>query len=220
MGKKKKKSTRSSKDRKMSKLLDEKFLEELGETERFGNEKITKVNVAQADMDYTRLFGANKNLYRSTPNMICGLKPGAMRLIYTWWETCGSPQNTKKETLNKLKYYKVNKLASDSVKYHPHGTVSQEGLLGTMGQYWSNNVMLLVPQGSYGNLRGDQVASGRYIMAKMSEFCIDCFFTDFDKYGVPMREAYTGEDEEPDFLPARYPYILFNPQFSGIGLVA
>lgn len=221
MASKKKKTTskRKKADQRMQKNLDAKFVEELNEvnTPTFGNETITRMNVADANLDFVRLFGANKNLYRTTPNLISGLKPGATRLYYNWWEISGRPQNTKPETLKKVQFNKVNFLASGSVKYHPHGTVSQEELIGTAGQYWSNNVMMLVPQGSYGNLRGETPAAGRYLEAQLSEYAIDCFFDSFDKYSVPMRMSYTGKDYEPEYLPAKYPHILFNPQFSGIG---
>ena len=83
----KKKSTtskRSKKDITMSKNLDSKFNDECGE--RFGNEKITRVNVADADLEYSQIFGANKNLYRTIASMIDGLKPGKRRLFYSWWE--------------------------------------------------------------------------------------------------------------------------------------
>ena len=55
------------------------------------------------------------------------------------------------------------------------------------------------------------------IEAKMSEYLIDCFFDDFQKYCVPMKESYDGERLEPEFLPSKYPHALFNPQLSGIG---
>lgn len=215
MAKKKNKSKRNSKDLQMDKKLQEKFVSEYGE--RFGNEKITKVNIADADLEYSQLFGANKNLYRTIASMSDGLKPGARRLLYSWWELEHKPTNTKKETLNKLKFIKVDKLSANTVNYHPHGTSATDELIGKLGQYWSNNVMLIVPQGSYGNQRGDMPAAGRYREAKMSEFTIDCFFDDFDKYCVPMKLGYDGENYEPVSLPAKYPYILFNPQFSGIG---
>ena len=32
-----------------------------------------------------------------------------------------------------------------------------------------------------------------------------------------MKLAYTGDEDEPEVLPARYPHALFNPQLSGIG---
>ena len=211
------KSKRSKADQKMSASLDRKFLEQFGEQERFGNEKITRINIADADLDYSRIFGANKNLYRITPNLISGLKPGHMRMLYAWWELENRPQNTNKTTLKSLKFRKGDKIASDAQSYHPHGTASMQELIGRLGQYWGNNIMEIVPQGSYGNMRGDKPAAGRYLEAKMSEYTIDCFFDEFDQYCIPMKLAYTGDDEEPEYLPAKYPHILFNPQFSGIG---
>lgn len=101
--------------------------------------------------------------------------------------------------------------------YHPHGDSAMAELIVREGQYWNNNVMSIVPQGSYGNIRGDQAAAGRYAEAKIGEYMIDCFFDNFDNYCVPMKMAYDGESPEPEYLPAKYPNILFNPQISGIG---
>lgn len=211
-----KKSKRKNIDIEMGKKLDKLFDEEYGE--RFGNEKIIQQNVAEAALEYSKLFGANKNLYRTIASLSDGLKPGKRRLLYSWWELEHRPSNTKKETLNKLKSIKVDKLSSNTVaSYHPHGASGIDEMIGNEGQYWSNNVMLLVPQGNYGNMRGEEPGAGRYREAKMSEYTIDCFFDDFDKYCVPMKTSYDGESEEPEFLPAKYPHILFNPQFSGIG---
>lgn len=210
-----KKSKRKAKDKKMTSNLDAKFREEFGE--RFGNERIIQMNVADANLEYMQIFGANKNLYRTVASLIDGLKPGKRRLFYSWWELEKKPTNTNRETLNRLKSIKVDKLSANTVNYHPHGTSATDELIGKEGQYWSNNVMTIVPQGSYGNIRGDMPAAGRYREAKMSEYLIDCFFDDFDKYCIPMKLGYDGENYEPEFLPAKYPHILFNPQFSGIG---
>lgn len=215
MAKKKTTTKRKKADIKMSDKLDKKFSELYGE--RFGDEKITDVNVADADLEYSQLFGANKNLYRAIPHLISGFKPGKTRCYYNWWEMSGRPQNTKPETLKKLKQFKVDVLASSTVVYHPHSTDSMDDMIGADGQYWNNNVMYLVPEGAYGNIRGDRVAAGRYITAKLSEYMIDCFFDDFDNYCIPMKLAYTGDKEEPVFLPSKYPNILFNPQFSSVG---
>lgn len=138
-------------------------------------------------------------------------------MFYSWWELEHKPTKTDKATLNKLKFIKVDKLSANTVNYHPHGTSATDELIGRLGQYWNNNVMLIVPQGSYGNMAGDVPSAGRYREAKLSEFTIDCFFEDFDKYCVPMKLGYDGENYEPEFLPSKYPTILFNPQFSGIG---
>ena len=196
----KKKSTtskRSKKDITMSKNLDSKFNDEFGE--RFGNEKITRVNVADADLEYSQIFGANKNLYRTIASMIDGLKPGKRRLFYSWWELENKPMNTDSVTLKKLKFIKVDKLSANTVNYHPHGTSATDELLGREGQYWNNNVMTIVSQGSVGNIRGDQPSAGRYREAKLSEYTIDCFFSDFTKYCVPMKLAYDGVSYEPEY---------------------
>ena len=62
---------RNKKDVKMSNKLDKKFQEQFGEV--FGNETITKVNVAEANLEYSQLAGANKNLYRTIASLIDGL---------------------------------------------------------------------------------------------------------------------------------------------------
>ena len=219
----KKATKRNKKDLKMQDALDQKFkesgLEDLSDdNETFGNETIIKMNIGKATVDYSCLFGANKNLYRITPRLQDGLKPGAGRLLYTWWLRDGRLQNVKPETLKRRKFFKAERLSSESMALHPHGNVAISELIARLGQPWSNNVMLLVPQGSFGNQRGDQSGDGRYIEAMMSEFTIDCFFSDFDKYCIPMKMGYDGSMEEPEFLPSRYPYVLFNPQFSSIGL--
>lgn len=180
-------------------------------------EKIIQENVAKAAQDYSCIFGANKNLYRTIPSMIDGLRPGKRRIFWCWWEREGKPTNTKKETLKKLKFTKVQTLASAAMLYHPHGDTSNEEIITGEGQYWNNNVCTVIPQGSYGSIRGDKPASGRYCECKMSEYLIDCFFEDFYKYCVPMKESFNGESMEPLYLPAKYPCALFNPQLSGIG---
>lgn len=185
--------------------------------ERFGNESIDYENVAVAAEEYSKLFGANKNVYRIAPSLQDGLKPGKRRLFWSWWEKDGKPKNTKPETLRKLKFIKAGIIASNAMLYHPHGDTAMGELIGTAGQYWNNNVMTIVPQGNYGNLESSGPAALRYIEAKLSEYTIDCFFDDFDKYAVPMKMAYDGENIEPEFLPAKYPHILFNPQLAGIG---
>ena len=56
-----KKSKRLKKDLKIEKNLEERFNETFpNHTKRFGNEVIEQVNVADANLQYTKIFGANK----------------------------------------------------------------------------------------------------------------------------------------------------------------
>lgn len=212
-----KKSKRNKKDIKTMENLFSKFGDETPEFERIGNESVENRNAAEAVEEYVKIFGANKNDYRVIPRLNDGLKPGAGRLLYSWWLTEGRPQNTKPETMKKLQFAKASEISSVAMRLHPHSDTANADLLVRMGQPWKNNVMLIVPQGSFGNQRGDQAANGRYSEVKIGEFTIDCFFSDFDKYSVPMKPSYSGRLMEPEYLPAKYPYLLFNPQFSGIG---
>ena len=39
---------------------------------------------------------------------------------------------------------------------------------------------------------------------------IDCFFSDFNKYCVPMKKAYDGEKLEPEFLKKNHYRVIDN----------
>jgi DNA gyrase/topoisomerase IV subunit A len=90
--------------------------------DRFGNETVYMKNIADEAMDYNKLAGANKNVYRIAPSLNDGLKPGRRRLYWSWWEKCGKPQNTKPETMKRLEFMKVEAIASAAMTYHPHGS--------------------------------------------------------------------------------------------------
>lgn len=183
----------------------------------YGNEQLSQMNIADAAKDYTSLFAVNKNLARAIPTLQDGLKPVLRRLLWAWWLSSGKPTNTNPETLKRLKFSKGQIITSNAMQYHPHSDSGSEGVLGRLGQTFTNNAMLLETQGSFGNLISAEAASGRYIEARLSEFAIDCFFDGFNDYCVLMKPRYDGDGLEPEYLPAKYPYILFNPQFSGIG---
>ena len=147
-----KKSKKSTKKSKIEEKLDKKLAETYGE--RFGNEIITRMNIAEANMEFSRTSGANKNLYRSIASLVDGCKPGKRRLLYAW-RTDLDPKisSTSKEALAKRRFYRVDKLSSTATaSYHPHSGSALESMIGKEGQYWSNNVLLVDPQGSYGKI--------------------------------------------------------------------
>lgn len=183
----------------------------------YGSEEVYSKNIADASKEYSCLFGANKNIYRITPHLIDGCKPGLRRFLYAWWLEEKRPQSTDPEVLRKRRYYKVDTLSSKCMVFHPHSAQGVEEMIGRAGQDFANNIMLIDPQGNYGNLQQSGPGAGRYIEARMSEFTIDCFFSNFDNFCVPMTMGADGMTEEPEYLPAKYPVVLFNPQLSGIG---
>ena len=176
--------------------------------------KVTQEDVGYAAEEYTKLFGANKNLYRIMPSLIDGLKPVTRRILYASYLL--KAYYIDKSHRNTLKMTRI--VADTMGKFHPHGDQSIGDAAGALAIEHQNNITYLKGQGNFGSIRGDEVGAFRYIEAGLSKFAIKCFFEDFDKYTVDMKMSYTGRDLEPEYLPAKYPCILFNPQLSGIGL--
>ena len=168
--------------------------------------KIYKRNLAEACEEYNKIFGANKNLYRIIPSMSDGLKPVMRRFLYALYKGKGKTQ-----------FIKMAKAAANTLDYHPHGDASVCDVGAKMANTQSNNIVTVEGQGNFGSYKDSESGAARYIEVKLSKYALKCFFEDFETSNVDMKLAYTGDDWEPETLPARYPNALFNPQLSGIG---
>ena len=169
--------------------------------------KIYKRDLAEACEDYIKIFGANKNLYRITCSMQDGLKPVHRRFLYTLYKGKG-----------RHNFIKMAKAAADTTAdYHPHGSSSVEDIGAKLASPIANNICLVEGQGNFGSYKNEKAGASRYIECRLSKYALKCFFEDFENSNVDMKLAYTGDDNEPEVLPARYPNALFNPQLSGIG---
>lgn len=170
---------------------------------------LTTEDVGVAAEKYTCLFGANKNVYRIIPSLIDGLKPVNRRALYASYLL-------KADYKNKVKMTRI--VADTMGKFHPHGDMSIGDAACAMAKPYTNTICYIEGQGNFGSIRGDGVGALRYIEGGLSKFSMKCFFEDYEKYNVDMKLAYTGKDLEPEYLPAKYPCVLFNPQLSGIGI--
>lgn len=169
---------------------------------------IVEVDVGEAGEEYAKVFGANKNLARITPRLIDGLKPVQARTLYDFWLKKAYNGNT----------YKTESAVGDTMgRFHPHGDSSITEVINSMNQSWNWCVSLLTPDSSFGSIRGDDAAASRYTESYLSDFSKDCYFSDFKQSNVSMRRAYTDKEDEPEYLPAKYPIGIINPQLSSIG---
>lgn len=177
-------------------------------------ERIEKRNIADACRHYAMVCGANKNLYRTIPSVIDGLKPGARRILYACY--------TAKNTNNGRELRKSASIVGDTMgKYHPHGDSAIYDTLVGMAQSWNTNAPSIFPKGNFGDISGNPAAKMRYTNAAISKYGFDCFFSEFEDIPIDMKEAYTGKDFEPEWLPAKYPHALFNGSLSiGYGLAS
>ena len=165
-------------------------------------------DVALACEEWSKVFGANKNIFRTTPSMIDSLKPVQLRILYCLYMSDNHGMKNRKSAA----------VTGEVMgKYHPHGDASIYESIVKMCQPWKNHITLLDGHGNFGSIAGDSAAAMRYTEVKMSKFAMDCFFSDFERTNIPTRETYTGDSTEPIYLPSKYPVILFNPSFSGIG---
>ena len=57
--------------------------------------KLKQRNIADACEEYSKIFGANKNLYRIIPSVQDGFKPVNRRAIYSLWKGKGRNNNGK-----------------------------------------------------------------------------------------------------------------------------
>lgn len=153
------------------------------------------------------IYGANINIARMASHELDGLKPVQLRILYACY-------NDKKLTpkSNSVKVQAILGVVSE--KYHPHADAY--GPLVAMGQPWTNNYPLIQPQGSFGTPDGFRAGAGRYIEAKLSEFCWDCYFSEFNPRVVDFIEASNKNYMIPEYLPSKYPAVLINGSF-GIG---
>lgn len=170
--------------------------------------EVESFDVGEVCEEWSKIFAANKNIYRTIPNVIDGLKPVQRRILYALRV---NPNHGEKNI-------KSSRLIGDTMgRFHPHGDSSIYGAICNMAQDWRCNIKLLSPEGSYGNIVGDRPAAERYTETKLTRFSQKCFFSDFNCSNIPMVDAYTGDEKEPVYLPSRYPVVLFNTQLSGIG---
>ena len=171
-------------------------------------EHIKEANIADISEEWLKIFGGNISVARISPHFIDGLKPVARRMLYALHINPNKGKN----------FRKVARVSADTIAFHPHGDVSVSDVVYNLGAEWTQNLMLLDPYGNFGNIRGDDPAHPRYTETRLSAAAQWILFSDMKDSNVPMYPSYDGDSMEPEYLPARIPLVLCNPQFSGIGV--
>lgn len=169
---------------------------------------VQHMNVGDACTEYMKIFGTNKNVMRHMPLEIDGLLPGERRLLYTMYHD--------KKLRPDGRYLKLTSSMGSAMEYHPHGELNIYNTGVKLAQYWNNTLCLIDGDGNYGGEDGSGAAAHRYLEAKLTLYAYKCFFEEFNTDIVDMKDKYTGDGQEPEYLPARYPNIFFKPTY-GIG---
>jgi DNA gyrase subunit A len=138
---------------------------------------------------------------RALPDVRDGLKPVHRRILYAMNEIglTSSSKTRKSATV-------VGEVLG---KYHPHGDVAVYDSMVKMAQDFSMRYPLIVGQGNFGSIDGDNAAAMRYTEAKMSRVAGE-ILRDIDKETVDFRPNYDGTHKEPVVMPTVVPNLLLN----------
>ena len=173
---------------------------------------IIKKNVLESYKEDSVKYALYINRVRSTPNAKDGLKTIHRRVLVT-------------TVLDEKAISKSTKVKSSAIvgtcmkKYHPHGDAATYLAMKPMSNWFEINIPLLTPQGSWGNVQGDEPAAMRYTESRASEFTLDCIMDELKeaKNIVDWVDTYDNKNVEPEYLPVKVPLLLINGSF-GIGM--
>ncbi len=145
---------------------------------------------------------------RALPDVRDGLKPVHRRVLFAMHET---------NNVWNRPYVKCARVVGEVMgKYHPHGDQAIYDTLVRMAQDFSLRYTLVVGQGNFGSIDGDNAAAMRYTECRLDKIASE-LLADIDKETVDFVPNYDGKEREPSVLPTRIPNLLINGS-SGIAV--
>ena len=137
---------------------------------------------------------------RALPDVRDGLKPVQRRIVYSMFENNIGPSSAHR---------KCSKVVGDVMgNYHPHGDQAIYDALVRMGQDFSMRHLLIDPQGNFGTI-DDPPGAARYTECRLTNLATH-LLEGIKEDTVDFVDNYSGEMQQPDVLPARFPNLLVN----------
>lgn len=173
-------------------------------TDKYGVENVADMETINiGDYVYERgiSYSLNMNVGRSIPWIEDGLKAVERRALFTMYNA----------GLYKGKFDKVAGITGDMLKHvHPHGDASAAETIYRLGREKSTMIPYITPKGNFGNMEDMRPASPRYANASLSQYAVDCFFSEMGaKHPIfDVKDNYKYSEKEPVYLTSRYPNIL------------
>ena len=184
----------------MAKTSKKSHLKEIDEQVYLDDSRIERANIADLNTENMKLYGANINLARVFPEIHDGLKLVERRILFAMYAISKVVKKKKK----------VLTLTGDVMQIHAHGDASVYGTMVRIAQPWNMVIPYITGQGNFGNISGEEAAASRYLEAQLSDYAIDCFFSDFNPDIILMQETYNRDMKEPVHLPSKYPNCLLS----------
>ncbi len=143
---------------------------------------------------------------RALPDVRDGLKPVHRRILFAMHEM---------GLTSTARFRKSAAVVGDVLgRYHPHGDVAVYDSMVNMAQEFSLRYPLIIGQGNFGSIDGDNAAAMRYTEAKMSKVSSE-LLRDLEKNTVDWKPNYDATRKEPIVLPTAVPSLLLN---GGLGI--
>jgi len=175
----------------------------LVKTEEIPNEenKIISVDVVSEMKESYLAYAMSVITARALPDVRDGLKPVHRRILFGMYEM-GLTSSSR--------FRKSAAIVGDVLgKYHPHGDTAVYDSMVGMAQEFSYRYPLILGQGNFGSIDGDNAAAMRYTEAKMSKIS-SSFLQDLEKETVDFRPNYDQTRKEPIVFPSNVPGLLLN----------
>lgn len=153
-------------------------------------------------------------LDRAFPDYRDGLTPVQRRILFGMYKMGLAYKNNKP-----ARQIKSARIVGDVMgKYHPHSDSGLYGALTKLAKDWIFAHPMVELIGNIGSNDGDDPASMRYTLARLSSNSL--YLTDgLNKKGlVDWQLTYEDTDYEPKYLPAQFPNLLVNGSVGGIAI--
>ncbi len=138
---------------------------------------------------------------RALPDVRDGLKPVHRRVLYAMDKLNLTPGGKTRKS--------ATVVGEVIGKYHPHGDTAVYDSMVNLTQDFSMRYPLVIGQGNFGSIDGDNAAAMRYTEAKTSKVASE-MLRDLNKNTVDFRPNYDNTEKEPEVLPAAVPNLLLN----------
>ncbi len=138
---------------------------------------------------------------RALPDVRDGLKPVHRRVLYAMDKLNLTPGGKTRKS--------ATVVGEVIGKYHPHGDTAVYDSMVNLTQDFTMRYPLVIGQGNFGSIDGDNAAAMRYTEAKTSNMASE-LLRDLGKNTVDYRPNYDNTEKEPVVLPAAVPNLLLN----------
>ena len=164
-------------------------------------DKILQVDVVEEMKESYLAYAMSVITSRALPDVRDGLKPVHRRILFAMNEM---------GLTSSARFRKSAAIVGDVLgKYHPHGDTAVYDSMVGMAQTFSYRYPLVLGQGNFGSIDGDNAAAMRYTEAKMSKISGE-LLRDLEKETVDFRPNYDQTRKEPIVFPSSVPALLLN----------